>query len=75
MVLLGWHLRLGSLLLMLFLLPATLIFHRFWVMEPSHEQITQMHMFMKNLAIFGGLLYIFVFGSGCWALRKSHPWG
>ncbi len=62
-VLLGWETRIGSLALILFLLPAALIFHNFWASEGMERQI-QMAMFFKNLSIAGGLLLLFYFGPG-----------
>ncbi len=57
-LLLGYKARWGSILLVVFLLPATLIFH-----TKFSDQI-QMIMFMKNLAILGGLLMVAYFGPG-----------
>ncbi|HEY4715730.1 MAG TPA: DoxX family protein [bacterium] len=57
-VLLGYKAKLGALALVIFLIPATLIFH-----TKFSDQI-QMIMFMKNMAILGGLLLIIGFGSG-----------
>lgn len=60
---LGWKARWGAVILALFLIPTTLIFHNFWIAEPA-EKILQQIMFLKNLAIFGGLLYIIATGPG-----------
>ncbi len=57
-VLLGYKAKKGALLLIIFLIPATLIFHR------DFSQQIEMIMFMKNLAILGGLLMIFANGAG-----------
>lgn len=57
-LILGYKARIGSILLLLFLVPATLVFHNPLV-DPS-----QMIQFMKNLAIVGGLLMVTTFGSG-----------
>jgi putative oxidoreductase len=55
LLLLGIRERLGLSLLILFLIPATLLFHPFWWVEgPAHE--TQVAMFLKNCAILGCLL-------------------
>jgi len=62
-LLLGFRSRLGALLLFLFLIPTTLIFHSFWTEPPDRVQI-QSIMFMKNLAIMGGLLLLAGFGAG-----------
>jgi putative oxidoreductase len=51
-VLLGWHTRWAALALIVFLIPTTLIFHNFWVMEGT-ERVNNMHHFLKNLAIMG----------------------
>jgi len=56
-ILLGYRMRVGAILLVLFLIPATLIFHDFWMLEGQERQ-TQMIHFMKNLTIMGGLLYV-----------------
>jgi putative oxidoreductase len=57
-ILLGYRAKWGALALVIFLIPATLIFHtRF------SDQI-QMIMFMKNLAIMGGLVLIATQGAG-----------
>ncbi|MGK7936493.1 MAG: DoxX family protein [Xenococcaceae cyanobacterium] len=62
-ILLGVKARWGATALILFLIPATLIFHTNFS-DPN--QITQ---FLKNLAIIGGLLMVIQHGSGAIALR------
>lgn len=62
-VLFGFRARLGATALLVFLIPATLIFHDFWTYE-GQEQQTQMINFMKNLSILGGILLILGFGAG-----------
>jgi putative oxidoreductase len=69
MVLLGWHARWGALLLILFTIPATLLFHDFWAVDAA-QYSGQLTHFMKNLAILGGLLYVMAAGSGPLSLRK-----
>ena len=59
---LGWWARAGALGLFLFLIPATFVFHDFWTF-PAAEQQNQMHHFLKNLAIMGGLATVFAFGA------------
>jgi len=58
LVILGYKAKWGALLLILFLIPATLIFHTNFA---EGMQVTQ---FFKNLAILGGLLMVTAFGSG-----------
>lgn len=62
-VLTGWAARLGALALLIFLIPATLIFHNFWAYT-GMEQQNQMINFLKNLGLMGGLLYVMAFGPG-----------
>jgi len=68
MVLLGWNACLGALLLIVFTVPATLIFHNFWAVDPAQYQ-NQFNHFMKNLAIIGGLAYVMAAGSGPYSLK------
>jgi len=62
-LLLGTLPRLGALALLLFLLPATVVFHRDFA-DPA--QIVQ---FSKNAAIMGGLWAILAAGGGEFVLR------
>lgn len=61
-VLLGYQARWGAAALILFTVVATLIFH-----TNLSDQIQQI-MFLKNIAIIGGLLMIVQYGSGTIAL-------
>lgn len=63
LVLLGIFSRFGAYCLIVFLIPVTVIFHPFWILQ-SPEKELQLIMFMKNLAILGGLMMVAVFGSG-----------
>jgi putative oxidoreductase len=63
-ILLGYRAKVGAWLIALFLIPVTLMMHKFWtVHDPMMAQI-QMVMFMKNMAILGGALLISQFGAG-----------
>ena len=63
MLILGWRVRWGALLLIAFTIPATLIFHNFWAVDAAQVQ-SQLSHFMKNVAIIGGLFYVMAFGAG-----------
>ena len=63
-LILGYKPRIGAILLIIFLIPATLIFHTNFA-----DRIQQI-MFFKNLAILGGLLMIVQYGAGNIALRR-----
>lgn len=71
LVLFGIGARFGALLLILFLLPTTVIFHAFWELKPPERDI-QTVMFMKNMAILGGLFVVLAFGSGFGRKRITH---
>lgn len=62
-MLLGYRARVGALLLFLFMIPATFVFHAFWAV-PDEQASLQQIMFFKNLAIMGGLLLLINQGSG-----------
>ncbi len=57
-VILGLFARYGALLLLIFLIPTTLIFHNIFA-DPK-----MMIQFMKNVSMFGGLLILLAFGPG-----------
>jgi putative oxidoreductase len=72
-ILLGYRAKLGAWLIALFLVPVTLMMHKFWtVQDPMMAQI-QMILFMKNVAMLGGALLISQFGAGPFSLdaRRS----
>jgi putative oxidoreductase len=63
-ILLGYRARLGAALVVLFLIPVTLVMHRFWgVPDPMMTQMQQA-MFMKNFSMLGGVLLVWYFGAG-----------
>ena len=72
MVLAGYYARIGALLLAVFLVLATYYFHPFW---KTPEDQNQMAHFMKNLGLFGAMLFILANGSGAGSLdvRKTTP--
>lgn len=53
-LILGYRIPFVSLLLALYLIPVTLVFHRFWALSGDARQI-QTVQFLKNLSIMGGL--------------------
>ena len=48
--------KIAATILTLYLIPVTYIFHAFWMIEAPAMKEAQMIEFLKNLAIFGGLL-------------------
>jgi putative oxidoreductase len=63
LLIIGWQARWAALALALFTLLASVLFHNFWAM-PAEQQMMQQLMFMKNIAVVGGLLAVFAFGAG-----------
>lgn len=59
----GFKTRIGALVLLLFLIPTSVIFHNFWEVSAEASK-GEMINFLKNLAIFGGLLYTVAIGPG-----------
>lgn len=59
----GFKARISAGALAAFTLLASLLFHNFWAMPAEQVMVNQL-MFMKNLAIVGGLLLIVAYGAG-----------
>jgi putative oxidoreductase len=70
MVAVGWKARWGAAALFIFVLVASFVFHPFWEV-PAEQMEMQRIMFLKNLAMMGGLLYIIVYGSGPASVDKN----
>jgi len=69
MIIAGYKARLGAAALLLWMIPVTFIFHNFWAV-PADQQMIQQIMFMKNIGLMGGMLYIMAFGSGPMSVDK-----
>ena len=70
MLLVGWRARWAALALIVFMIPATLVFHSFWT-YPEAQFVNQFHHFFKNLAIIGALLMVMGMGSGGMSLDAN----
>lgn len=68
-IVVGWQTRLTALALAGFSLLAAVLFH-----ADFQEQI-QMILFLKNVAIAGGFLLLFVHGAGAWSLDAQRGSG
>ncbi|HET9025002.1 MAG TPA: DoxX family protein [Burkholderiaceae bacterium] len=69
LLVIGWKARWAAAALAVFTLLAAVIFHGYWGM-PAAEQMMQKLMFLKNLAVAGGLMMVVAFGAGRWSLDK-----
>ena len=65
LIMAGLKTRWGAVLLIIFLLIVTPIFHRFWAFKPDDAQYQeQMNNFMKNLSVLGAMLILLARGGG-----------
>ena len=69
LLMIGWHARCAATALVLFTALATVIFHQFWNVGADQMQMQQI-MFLKNLAIIGGLLYVVAYEIGRASCRE-----
>jgi putative oxidoreductase len=67
-VILGYRARFGALLLLVFLVPVTLVMHKFWGLPDPQMAMMQKISFMKNVSLCGACLMIMHFGSGPYSL-------
>jgi putative oxidoreductase len=70
-ILLGFKARWGAWLLIIFLLPITLIMHRFWEFNDSYNTMMHQYCFWKNISLIGAAFMITYFGSGPLSLSKE----
>lgn len=70
MVLFGYRSTLGACMLLIYWVPMTFIVHDFWNYENSSELREQSILFMKNIAIVGGLLMLVGKGSGRYSIKR-----
>lgn len=70
-ILLGYKVKIGAILLIVFLVPTSFIAHAFWGIEDAIQAQMQMVMFMKNIAMTGGAFIFYYFGTGPLSLEKQ----
>ena len=68
LLLLGWQTRLAAIALIVFLIPATIVFHALPMSAGGQAVQEQMVQVLKNLAIIGALLKFLADGAGAFAL-------
>ena len=66
-LILGAATRYAALGSLVWVIIATAIAHRYWT-YPAQAQVAQYNNFLKNIAIIGGVLYIFVTGAGRYSI-------
>jgi putative oxidoreductase len=70
MVLLGYRATLGGIMLLMYWVPVTFIMYDFWNYDNRSEFREQSILFMKNVAIIGGLLMLVGKGSGRYSIKR-----
>ncbi len=63
----GFGTRAAALVLALFTLVASVVFHNYWGV-PADQAFMQQLLFFKNIAVVGGLLTVAAWGAGAWSL-------
>lgn len=69
-ILLGFKARYGAWLIVIFLVPITVMMHKFWAAPDPMMMAFQQAMFAKNLSMLGGALLISYFGSGPLSVKE-----
>jgi putative oxidoreductase len=62
MMLMDWNARVAATIFLVWLVPATAMFHPFWKVPPEQVPNETFH-FLKNMAIAGGLLLVMGLGN------------
>jgi putative oxidoreductase len=65
---LGFEAKVGALLLIVFVIPSAFKMHDFWNLQ-GDERTTQKTLFMKDMAVLGGLVLFLVTGAGRFAFN------
>ena len=63
----GFGTRIAALVLAIFTLAASVLFHNYWG-TPAEQVMVQQLMFFKNIAVLGGLLVLAAHGAGLFSL-------
>lgn len=69
LILIGYKAAFGAFLILLYWIPVTFIVHSFWN-DPVEVRRLQSILFMKNIAIAGGLLMVVVNGAGKYSVKR-----
>ncbi len=70
LLLVGYKTRWAALALLVFLIVAAFVFHPFWN-APADQAMNTAINFWKNVAIMGGVLYVWAFGPGRLAIDRA----
>ncbi len=68
-LIIGYRVGLASILLLLYIVPVTFLVYSFWETPLENRPILRI-LFMKNVAIIGGLISIGINNPGRWSIRR-----
>lgn len=67
-ILFGFATRYAAVVMIVFVLVASMSSHRYWDFTDVAQRRLQDSAFYKNMAIVGGMFFVFVTGAGGWSL-------
>jgi len=70
-LLLGFKTKVGALLLFAFTIASTLLLHNYWELQDAAERMADYQLFIRNIAIAGGLLLLLGIGPGRLAMDNA----
>jgi putative oxidoreductase len=68
----GYQARIAALVMFVYLAIVSVTLHNFWALSGMSAGSNQT-AFLKNLGIMGGLLMIWAYGPGRWAIGQAEP--
>ncbi len=70
MLVVGWKARWAAAAIVVFTAVATYYFHDFWHIADAGAHMTNQIMFLKNIAVIGGMLLVVAFGPGRFSVDR-----
>ena len=67
-ILLGYKMKVGAWLIVIFLVPVTLFIHKFWGLSDTGAATIQQIMFFKNISMIGAALMFAYYGAGPYSI-------
>ena len=69
LIAIGYRVGVGTFLICIYWLPYTFAVYQFWETDPEHSYFEQI-MFIKNIAIVGGMLILSANGAGKYSVKR-----
>jgi putative oxidoreductase len=69
-LMIGWQTRKVAWFLVLYIVLASFLGHRFWELEGAARSI-QLQLFLKNIGVIGGLMILASYGPGRYSIDKT----